>query len=65
MNKYEYFWVSLHHFEHGNKELQDCDYFALMGQISKLLYDGWVVTYMKIMNRRETINDNITRQTRH
>lgn len=51
MTKYEYFWVSLHHYKHGNKELQDEDYFALMSQISKHLYDGWVVTYMKLMNR--------------
>ena len=53
MSKYEYFWVKLHHYQYGDKELQDEDYFTLMGQISKHLYDGWVLTYMKLMNRRE------------
>ena len=53
MNKFEYFWVKLHHYQHGDKELQNEDYFALMGQISKHLRQGWVLTYMKMMNRRE------------
>lgn len=53
MNKFEYYWVKLHHYQHGDKELQNEDYFALMGQISKHLRQGWVLTYMKMMNRRE------------
>ena len=56
MSKYEYFWVKLHHYQYGDKELQDEDYFTLMGQISKHLRNGWVLTYMKLMNRREEQN---------
>jgi len=51
MTKNEYFWVKLHHYELGDKELQAEDFFHLMGQISKHLYAGWIVTYMKLMNR--------------
>lgn len=53
MNNYEYFWVKLHKSGESDKELQDEDYFALMGKISKHLRAGWVITYMKLMNRRE------------
>lgn len=61
MNKFEYYWVKLHHYQYGDKELQNEDYFALMGQISKHLRQGWVLTYMKMMNRRE--EDGKTEET--
>ena len=43
--------VKLHHYELVDKELQSEDFFSLMGKISKHLYNGWIVTYLKLMNR--------------
>ena len=53
MNNYEYFWVKLHHYANGDKVLQSEDYFSIMSKVSKYLRDGWIVTYIKLMNRNE------------
>lgn len=53
MNNYEYYWVKLHHYAYGDKELQSEDFFSIMSKVSKHLRDGWIVTYIKLMNRNE------------
>lgn len=53
MSKYEYYWVKLHKSGEKDKELQNEDYFALMGVVNRHLIDGWVITYMKLMNRKD------------
>lgn len=53
MNKYEYYWLTMHKAGEGNKELQENDFFVLMGKLNRLMHDGWEIQHGKLFNRRE------------
>lgn len=48
-----FYWVKLHHWKCGNKELQHEDYDLLSRMIKRHIDAGWTVTCMKVMNRNE------------
>lgn len=52
MNKNEYYWITMHKAGEANKELQEQDFFVLMGKLNRMMLDGWEIQYGKLFNRR-------------
>lgn len=53
MNKYAYYWVTMHKSGEKNIEIQNEDFWTVAVEMKKLMEAGWSIEYGNLMNRRE------------